>query len=37
MTPREVLYTVGMIAGGLAVFGLGLGLLAIAIQERGRR
>lgn len=37
MTSQEVLYTVGMIAGGLALLGMGLSLLALAIHERGQR
>ena len=37
MTPQEVLYAIGMITGGLAVLGLGLGLVAVAIHERGQR
>jgi len=37
MTPRDVLLIVGMAAGGLAVLGLGLGLVALAIHERGNR
>lgn len=36
MTPREVLEIVGMLTGGLALLGLGLGLLAVAIHERGQ-
>lgn len=37
MTPQEVLYAIGMITGGLAILGLGLGLVAVAIYERGQR
>lgn len=37
MTPQEVLFAVGLLAGGLAVLGLGLGLVAVAIHERGQR
>lgn len=37
MTPQQLLYAIGMIAGGLAVLGLGLGLVAVAIHERGQR
>lgn len=34
MSPQQTLYIVGMIAGGLAILGMGLGLLALAIHER---
>ncbi len=37
MTPQDMLYAIGLVAGGLAVFGLGLGLVAVAIHERGQR
>lgn len=37
MTPQEVLYTVGMIAGGLAIVGMGLALVALAIHEKGQQ
>ena len=37
MTPRDLLLIVGMAAGGLAILGMGLGLLALAIHERGQR
>lgn len=37
MTPRDVLMIVGMVTGGLAILGMGLGLLALAIHERGQQ
>lgn len=37
MTPQDFLYAVGMITGGLAILGFGLGLVAVAIYERGQR
>ena len=41
-SPRDVLLIVGMLTGGLALAGrwwgwLGLGLLALAIRERGQQ
>jgi len=35
MNPQDVLQAIGVLAGGLAVFGMGLGLLAAAIHDRG--
>lgn len=35
MTPHELLTVVGMVAGGLALLGMGAALLALAIQNKG--
>lgn len=37
MTARDILMVAGLVAGGLAILGLGLGLVAVAIHERGAR
>ena len=36
MTPHDALTVAGLLAGGLAVAGMGAALLAIAIHERGQ-
>ena len=37
MTPADMLMAVGLLAGGLAVVGLNVGLLVVYLQERGKR
>ena len=36
MTANELLMMVGMVSGGLAVLGLGVTLLALVLQQKGR-
>ncbi len=37
MTPYELLTAIGMVAGGLALLGMGAALLALAIQNKEGR
>ncbi len=37
MTPADMLMAVGLLAGGLAVLGLNVGLLVVYLQGRGKR
>lgn len=37
MTPQDVLILAGLLTGAAGVLGMGLGLVALAIHERGNR
>ena len=37
MTAADILMAVGLLAGGLAVVGLNVGLLVVYLQGRGKR